>query len=340
MSVPCGFRGAELLLAPATEAGGKRSENQNGQDWNQSGLSGEIGNGRGGEHQACGDGRASEGGAGGRGTHGEGDQAEHGAQAEGPNGNRRILLRPPVRLKDNVYGDGREHEQQDQFGFQESSVGSTPHRNCSTCGRDGGERDTQASVYTHPAGCVEILLHRMEFDMKVLSGIVAVAAGLALSAACVEAQSSASRLELNRSGETIVLEPYAPNILRVTLTMLAPIPVRAGQQVYLSQSPDGKYRVVAEQVIDRRVGDHIFFRYPLSLVDFKTLRHFEIREGVPPLIQETDRETFTAHWDSRKFFWGPDSQKLFINMEIQEGVLADLFRGRQTGKNFGCHRGS
>ena len=111
------FGGAELMLAPATDAGGKRSENQNGQDWNQSGLSGEIGNGRGGEHQACGDGRASEGGAGGRGTHGEGDQAEHGAQAEGPNGNRRILLRPPVRLKDNVYGDGREHEQQDQFGL-------------------------------------------------------------------------------------------------------------------------------------------------------------------------------------------------------------------------------
>ena len=55
--------------------------------------------------------------------------------------------------------------------------------------------------------------------MKALSGIVAVAAGLALSGAGVQAQSSAARLELNRSGETIVLEPYAPNILRVTLSV-------------------------------------------------------------------------------------------------------------------------
>ena len=55
--------------------------------------------------------------------------------------------------------------------------------------------------------------------MKVLSGIVAVAAGVALSAASVQAQNSASRLELNRTGETIVLEPYAPNILRVTLSL-------------------------------------------------------------------------------------------------------------------------
>ncbi len=114
--------------------------------------------------------------------------------------------------------------------------------------------------------------------------------------------------------------------------MLAPIPVRAGQQVYLSQSPDGKYRVVVEQVIDRRVGDHIFFRYPISLVDSKTLRHFEIREGVPPLIQETDRETFTAHWDPKNFYWGPDSQKLFINMEIQEGSWRTYFVDVKLGK--------
>ena len=33
------------------------------------------------------------------------------------------------------------------------------------------------------------------------------------------AQNPAPRLELNRKGETIVLEPYAPNILRVTLSL-------------------------------------------------------------------------------------------------------------------------
>ncbi len=33
------------------------------------------------------------------------------------------------------------------------------------------------------------------------------------------AQSPGQRLELDRKGETIVLEPYAPNILRVTLSL-------------------------------------------------------------------------------------------------------------------------
>ena len=111
------FRSAELLLAPATETGGKRSENQDGQDGNQTGAPGKVGNGRGGKHQTGGDGCACKCGAGGRGSNGEGDQTENRTQAEAPDGNRQILLRPPVRLKDNVYGDGREHEQQDQLGL-------------------------------------------------------------------------------------------------------------------------------------------------------------------------------------------------------------------------------
>jgi hypothetical protein len=115
--------------------------------------------------------------------------------------------------------------------------------------------------------------------------------------------------------------------------LLAPFQARAGQQVYLSTSPDGKYRVVVEQVIDRRVGgDHIFFRYPISLVDAKTLRHFVIREGVPPLIKESDRETFTPQWDSIKFNWAPDNQKLFINMEILEGSWRTYFVDIKLGK--------
>ena len=44
------------------------------------------------------------------------------------------------------------------------------------------------------------------------------AASLMLTAASV-AQDSGQRLELNRKGETIVLEPYAPNIVRVTLSL-------------------------------------------------------------------------------------------------------------------------
>jgi alpha-D-xyloside xylohydrolase len=55
--------------------------------------------------------------------------------------------------------------------------------------------------------------------MKAYSGFFAVVAGMALTSVCTQAQSQGQRLELDRHGETIVLEPYAPNILRVTLSL-------------------------------------------------------------------------------------------------------------------------
>ncbi len=55
--------------------------------------------------------------------------------------------------------------------------------------------------------------------MHKLSIGVAALAGLVLSAAPVPAQSPAQRLELTRGGATVVLEPYAANILRVTLSL-------------------------------------------------------------------------------------------------------------------------
>jgi alpha-D-xyloside xylohydrolase len=55
--------------------------------------------------------------------------------------------------------------------------------------------------------------------MKMRSGFLALCAGIALTGACAQAQSAGQRLELDRKGETIVLEPYAPNILRVTLSL-------------------------------------------------------------------------------------------------------------------------
>jgi alpha-D-xyloside xylohydrolase len=44
-------------------------------------------------------------------------------------------------------------------------------------------------------------------------------AGIALAAVCSQAQNPSQRLELDLRGETIVLELYAPNILRVTLSL-------------------------------------------------------------------------------------------------------------------------
>jgi alpha-D-xyloside xylohydrolase len=59
----------------------------------------------------------------------------------------------------------------------------------------------------------------MEFSMKRLSALLAVFGGIVFAAGSVLAQSPNQRLELDRKGETIVLEPYAPNILRVTLSI-------------------------------------------------------------------------------------------------------------------------
>ena len=55
--------------------------------------------------------------------------------------------------------------------------------------------------------------------MKRYSSFLALFVAIVLTAACLQAQSGGQRLELDRKGETIVLEPYAPNILRVTLSL-------------------------------------------------------------------------------------------------------------------------
>jgi len=49
--------------------------------------------------------------------------------------------------------------------------------------------------------------------------VVALVAAFTSTAVCSRAQNPSPRLELNRTGETIVLEPYASNILRVTLSL-------------------------------------------------------------------------------------------------------------------------
>ena len=55
--------------------------------------------------------------------------------------------------------------------------------------------------------------------MKRLAAVFAVFAGVILTASGAWAQNAAERMELDRNGETIVLEPYAPNIVRVTLSL-------------------------------------------------------------------------------------------------------------------------
>jgi hypothetical protein len=115
----------------------------------------------------------------------------------------------------------------------------------------------------------------------------------------------------------------------------------AGQQIYLSESPNAKYRIIIEQVIDRRVGDKVFFRYPLILVNARNpQRHFEILEAGSPLVQETEKQTFKIHWNgidskdptSIRFNWAPDSLRLFIGLEVIEGSWKTYFVDVNTGK--------
>lgn len=119
-----------------------------------------------------------------------------------------------------------------------------------------------------------------------------------------------------------------------------PTLVRAGQQVFLNTSPNNRYRIYVEQEIDRRVGDRIFFRYPISLVNVKRPgHHFWILDAGSPLIQETERGTFKVRRDvtnpaelsSIHFDWSLDSLKVFIHLEVIRGIWKTYFVNINTG---------
>lgn len=108
---------------------------------------------------------------------------------------------------------------------------------------------------------------------------------------------------------------------------------QASQEIYLSVSPSGKYRVVIDQVIDRRVGDKVFFRYLISLVNTRNLKHhFEMLQGGSPLVQETDKGTFQVHWPSIHFDWSKDNLKLFVQLETIEDSWRTYFVDLNGGK--------
>jgi alpha-D-xyloside xylohydrolase len=75
------------------------------------------------------------------------------------------------------------------------------------------------SVYTHLRGAFTEICVFTELFMQRFTSVLAVFAGIVLTTVFVPAQSPGQRLELDRKGETIVLEPYAENVLRVTLSL-------------------------------------------------------------------------------------------------------------------------
>ncbi len=127
---------------------------------------------------------------------------------------------------------------------------------------------------------------------------------------------------------------------------------QAGQQMYLSESPNAKYRVLIEQIIDRRVGDKVFFRYIIDLQNIHNPKHhFEILQGGSPLVQETDKGTFHVYsepnpvptpegqkdmfddnWKSIRFAWARDSLKFFVRLEVIEGTWKTYFVDINSGK--------
>jgi hypothetical protein len=132
-------------------------------------------------------------------------------------------------------------------------------------------------------------------------------------------------------------------LIPALLLSLAPVVIHASQQSYLSESPNGRYRVLVEQVLDRRVADKIFFRYPIILENIQTPdRHFETVDAGPSLVHETDKKTFTITWDNGnppqlkavRFDWASDSLKYFMYLEVLDGVwktyFVDINKGTTT----------
>ena len=103
------------------------------------------------------------------------------------------------------------------------------------------------------------------------------------------------------------------------LSPLAPA-ARAGQEIFLSVSPDTRYRVVVHQEILRRVDDQIFFRYPIEVVDVRRHTHFKIQTGSAPFIQETASGTFGVDWQLIRFAWDTKSQEFFFQLQVIEGL--------------------
>src|SRR5208282_5338968 len=99
------------------------------------------------------------------------------------------------------------------FDCQLSFFSTTLHRKrCVGAGNRLGLHSS-ARRFFHP------LAASTEFSMQRFSAALAVFAGIVLTAGSALAQTPSQRLELDRTGQTVVLEPYAPNILRVTLSL-------------------------------------------------------------------------------------------------------------------------
>ena len=194
--------------------------------------------------------------------------------------------------------------------------------------------------------------------MQRFTFLLAVTAGLTLTAVNATAQSPTQRLELDRKGETIVLEPYAPNILRVTLSLkhdpalAAPGPgilgVSAADGWAASENPAANVysstRIVATVDKDQpstepmlrtqadiakffngsTPGTHITLRTPegKTLLELKGWAQDEpnVKEGTAAILRDR-RPTDAEFYTVGATFAAPDDEHYYGLGENQEGFL-------------------
>ena len=109
-------------------------------------------------------------------------------------------------------------------------------------------------------------------------------------------------------------------------------PLHAGQRYYLATSPDGKTRVTVSQRLLRRVGDRLFFEYPVSLMNVKTGKSVELFTAGAPLVKENERGTFRYNMDSLKTEWASDGAHVLVFWEREEGIWTVAWVDTATGK--------
>ncbi len=96
------------------------------------------------------------------------------------------------------------------------------------------------------------------------------------------------------------------------------LPAFARYEIFLSTSPNNKYRVAITQEVLRRVGDQVFFEYPIYLTDKAGRKLFLMEKGSVPFVAETPRGTFTIDREFVKFDWAADSKKVFFHLKATE----------------------
>ena len=101
--------------------------------------------------------------------------------------------------------------------------------------------------------------------------------------------------------------------------------VQASQEIYLSESPDARYRVIVHQEIFRQVGEKAFFRYPITVLNLRNRHRLHVFDASVPFIEETLKGTFKVDWDFIHFDWSKNSRIFFMRLQTMRGVWKTFF---------------